>query len=79
MVFTVPEGVDRDNLILRLRGTVETTIGTYALSSGTYFLDKYHTPQPVAARLEATTITFPCFDGVDVDAVADAVQAALGG
>lgn len=78
MVFTVPEGVDRDSLILRLRGTVETTIGTYALSSGTYFLDKYHTPQPVAARLEATTITFPCFDGLDVDAVADAVRAVLG-
>lgn len=77
-VFTVPDAVDRDDLILRLRGTVETTIGTYALSSGTYFLDKYHDPQPVAARLEATTITFPCFDGVDVDAVADAVVASLG-
>lgn len=78
VVFTVPEGVDRDRLILRLRGTVETTIGTYALSSGSYFLDKYHSPQPVAARLEATTITFPCFAGLDVDAVTDAVRNALG-
>lgn len=78
LVFTVPEGVDRDDLILRLREAVETTIGTYALSSLTYFLGKYHRPQPVAARLAATTITFPCFEGVDVDAVADAVRTALG-
>jgi len=79
LVFTVPDGVDRDALILRLRGRVETTIGTYALSSTTYFAEKYHNPQPVAARLEATTITFPCFDGVDVDAVIAAVGDALGG
>lgn len=77
VVFTVPDGVDRDQLILALRGDVETTIGTYALSSGTYFAEKYHNQQPVAATLEARTITFPCFAGVDVDAVADFVRAAL--
>ena len=79
LVFTVPDGVDRDALILRLRGRVETTIGTYALSSTTYFAEKYHDPQPVAARLEATTITFPCFSGLDVDAVTDAVTDAVAG
>jgi perosamine synthetase len=78
MVFTVPDGVDRDGLILKLRGQVETTIGTYALSSGTYFANKYRNPQPVAAKLEATTMTFPCFSGLDVEAVVAAVQAALG-
>lgn len=78
LVFTVPDGVDRDGLILRLRGRVETTIGTYALSSTTYFAGKYHDPQPVAARLEATTITFPCFSGVDVEAVTAAVADVLG-
>jgi perosamine synthetase len=77
LVFTVPDGVDRDELIVKLRGQVETTIGTYALSSGTYFANKYRNPQPVAATLEATTITFPCFSGLDVDAVADAVRAVL--
>lgn len=78
LVFTVPDGVDRDELILRLRGRVETTIGTYALSSTTYFAGKYDNPQPVAAQLEASTITFPCFSGVDVDAVVDAVRDAVG-
>jgi dTDP-4-amino-4,6-dideoxygalactose transaminase len=77
MVFRVPEGCDRDRLILDLRGKVETTIGTYALSSGSYFLNKYREPQPTAAKLEATTITFPCFTGLDVDAVAAAVRAVL--
>ena len=77
MVFRVPAGCDRDRLIADLRGKVETTIGTYALSSGSYFLSKYHEPQPVAAELEANTITFPCFTGLDVDAVAAAVHAVL--
>ncbi|QMV61374.1 DegT/DnrJ/EryC1/StrS family aminotransferase [Pseudomonas berkeleyensis] len=77
MVFRVPEGCDRDRLIADLRGTVETTIGTYALSSGSYFLSKYRDVQPTAAQLEATTITFPCFTGLDVGAVAAAVRAVL--
>ena len=77
LVFKVPTGCDRDALITRLRGQVETTIGTYALSSGSYFLRKYQTPQPVAAHLEANTITFPCYSGLDVEAVTAAVCAAL--
>lgn len=77
MVFRVPPGCNRDQLISRLRGSVETTIGTYALSSGTYFLNKYRNPQPVATALQASTITFPCFAGLDVDAVVDAVRTAL--
>lgn len=77
MVFRVPEGCDRDRLILDLRGKVETTIGTYALSSGSYFLNKYREPQPTATKLEETTITFPCFTGLDVDAVAATVRAFL--
>lgn len=77
LVFRVPEGCQRDLLIERLRGMVETTLGTYSLSSGTYFLNKYNTPQPVATHLEQTTITFPCFTGVDVDAVAEAVKSVL--
>ncbi|PKQ31402.1 MAG: DegT/DnrJ/EryC1/StrS family aminotransferase [Actinobacteria bacterium HGW-Actinobacteria-2] len=78
MVFTVPDGVSRDELILALRGQVETTIGTYALSAGSYFAAKYDNIQPVSATLEATTITFPCFSGVDVDAVAAVVRTARG-
>lgn len=74
MVFKVPEGCDRDKLIAKLRGQVETTIGTYALSSGSYFIKKYNNPQAVAATLESTTITFPCFSGLDVEAVAEVVR-----
>ena len=78
LVFKVPPGVDRNGLVARLRPQVETTLGTYAMSTGSYFAAKYQRPQPVSASLEASTITFPCFDGVDVDAVADAVEVALG-
>jgi dTDP-4-amino-4,6-dideoxygalactose transaminase len=77
MVFRVPTGYDRDRLIADLRGKVETTIGTYAQSSGSYFLNKYHDAQPTATKLEATTITFPCFTGLDVNAVASIVRAVL--
>ena len=74
LVFKVPTGWDRDALIagLKARG-VESTIGTYALSSGTYFARKYATPQPNALWLEQNTITLPCFEGVDVTAVARAI------
>lgn len=77
VVFRVPEGCDRDALIVTLRGSVETTIGTYALSSGSYFAKKYHDVQPVSARLEATTITLPCYTGLDPTFVANALSQAL--
>lgn len=75
LVFKVPAGWDRDALIagLKLRG-VESTIGTYALSSGAYFYHKYATPQPNAIWLEQNTITLPCFEGVDVEVVALAIR-----
>lgn len=78
LVFKVPEGCNRDVLVLALRKVgVESTIGTYAMSSGTYFMAKYANPQKNAAQLEQTTITLPCFDGADVDVVADAIKNAI--
>lgn len=75
LVFKVPEGCNRDALVLALRQEgVETTIGTYAMSSGTYFLSKYATPQKNSALLEQTTITLPCFENVNVDAVCKAIE-----
>lgn len=75
LVFKVPAGWGRDALIagLKARG-VESTIGTYALSSGSYFVRKYASPQPNALWLEQNTITLPCFEGVDVEAVAGAIR-----
>ncbi len=75
LVFKVPEGCNRDRLILELRKAgVESTIGTYALSSGTYYSGKYANPQKNATRLEQTTITLPCFESVDVDRVVSSVR-----
>lgn len=70
MVFRVPEGVDRDQLILSLKAAgVETTLGTYCLSGTTYFAHKYGTIQPIAAMLEACTVTLPCYSGVPTERV----------
>lgn len=78
LVFKVPEGCSRDKLILELRKVgVESTIGTYALSSGTYYIGKYATPQKNASHLEQTTITLPCFANVDVDKVVGSIKRIL--
>jgi perosamine synthetase len=74
VVFRVPEAVDRNTLIRALREQgIETTLGTYCLSGTTYYARKYGEPRPGASRLEATTLTLPCYDGVDVEAVAGAI------
>lgn len=78
LVFQVPRGVDRDALILRLRELgVESTLGTYCLSGTSYYRNKYQDVQPTAAMLQETTITLPCFEGVDIAAVCNAVSVAL--
>lgn len=75
LVFRVPDAVDRDRLVRDLKEDgVETTLGTYCLSDTTYFRDRYNDVQPVAAMLEATTITLPCYDGVPVEHVVDCIQ-----
>jgi perosamine synthetase len=75
LVFKVPEGYSRDALVLALREAgVESTIGTYALSCGSYYMQKYENPQLNSAKLEQVTITLPCFDDVDVGKVVKAIQ-----
>lgn len=74
MVFRVPAECDRDRLIAELRGRVETTIGTYALSACTYFSEKYKDLQPTSAHLQESTITFPCYTGLNVDEVCSAIR-----
>jgi perosamine synthetase len=78
LVFKVPQGCNRDELILRLRSAgVESTIGTYSLSNGTYYLRKYANIQKNSALLEKTTITLPCFDGIDIDHVVSWIRRVL--
>lgn len=74
MVFRVPAGCDRNRLIADLRGKVETTIGTYALSSGSYYLKKYKSVQTVSSLLQESTITLPCYTGLEVDQVCSAIR-----
>ena len=74
LVFRVPETVDRDRLSAELkRDGTETTLGTYCMSGGTFFAGRYGDVQPNSARLEATTLTLPCYDGVPVETVARAI------
>lgn len=75
VVFTVPEGTDRDALHDYLAAhDVETTIGTYCLSGCTYYKNKYDDVQPVASRLQHTTITLPCYSGVPIDEVCSHIK-----
>jgi len=75
LVFKVPNGVNRDELIAKLRESgIETTLGTYCLSGTKYYKRKYNNVQKNAQFLEQNTITFPCYDGVDVEYVIDKVK-----
>ncbi len=78
LVFRVPDGVDRDLLVTRLKERgVETTLGTYSLSGTTYYRQKYNDVQPNAELLQLTTITLPCYAGVDVGQVCQAIAQSI--
>jgi dTDP-4-amino-4,6-dideoxygalactose transaminase len=75
VVFTVPDGVNRDELVTRLREKgVETTLGTYCQSACSYYKKKYDDVQPNALWLEQNTLTLPCHDGVDTAEVAGPIS-----
>lgn len=75
LIFTVPESVKRDDLIDHLaEQNIESTLGTYCLSGTTFYINKYNSIQPNSFWLENNTITLPCYDGVDVERVANAVK-----
>ena len=75
IVFKVPAGVERNELIdfLKMEG-VETTIGTYALSSTTLNRVTYNKINPNSSFLEQQTITFPCYAGVDVNYIVEKIK-----
>jgi dTDP-4-amino-4,6-dideoxygalactose transaminase len=75
VVFTLPHNLKRDKLIQHLKANdIESTIGTYCLSDCTYYRKKYNNIQPIAKNLYDTTITFPCYEGLDVEVVCEAVR-----
>lgn len=70
VVFTVPEGVDRNVLNAYLaQNDIESTIGTYCQSACTYYREKYNDVQDNGYFLQTHTITLPCHHNVDIDAV----------
>lgn len=78
LVFVVPEGCERDELIVGLKERgIESTLGTYALSATTYYTRRYGVSNPNARWLEANTITLPCYSDMDVTFVCDAIHKLL--
>ncbi|MDR2409931.1 MAG: DegT/DnrJ/EryC1/StrS family aminotransferase [Bacteroidales bacterium] len=74
VVFTVPSNIRREKLIQYLKkNDIESTIGTYCLSACTYYRKKYNNVQSVAKCLYDTTITFPCYLGIDVETVCNVI------
>ncbi|MCJ2165645.1 MULTISPECIES: DegT/DnrJ/EryC1/StrS family aminotransferase [unclassified Pseudodesulfovibrio] len=79
LVYTVPEGMDRDRLIHHLAHQgVESSLGTYCLSNTKFYREKYDDVQPIAMRLQETTLTLPCHDEVDPDQLISAVASFSG-
>lgn len=75
LVFRVPEGINRDQLIAHLKvHQIEATIGTYALSATTYYRKRYADVQANSNNLNDNTVTLPCYGGVDVARIASAVS-----
>lgn len=75
LVFTVPEYLNRDSLISYLReNNIESTLGTYCLSSTTYYKNKYKKIQNNSLYLEKNTITLPCYENVDIEYIIDIIK-----
>lgn len=78
LTFVVPPNCDRDELIANLKARgIESTIGTYSLSATTYYSKRYKVDNPNSRRLEAQTITLPCYQNVPVDQVVEAIRDVL--
>jgi dTDP-4-amino-4,6-dideoxygalactose transaminase len=75
ITFSVPANCNRNGLISALKTFgIETTIGTYALSGTTYYWEKYHAVNANSRWLANNTISLPCYAGVDVYEVCEAVR-----
>jgi dTDP-4-amino-4,6-dideoxygalactose transaminase len=79
LVFRVPARIGRDALIAGLRAEeIEATIGTYCLSGTSFYRRRHNDVQPVAERLQRETITFPCYEGMDLERVLEATARLAG-
>jgi dTDP-4-amino-4,6-dideoxygalactose transaminase len=83
-VLRLPEGVDRDRVIVELRDDgIETTIGTYALHREPSYAGRFgYSPGDLASSMWAyqRSLTIPLYSTMttaDQDRVVDALRAAL--
>ena len=67
LVFITPNNINRDKLIQKLKkNNIESTIGTYSLSSTSYYKNKYNDIQKNSKYLYENTITLPCHEDVNL-------------
>ena len=75
VVFKLPPGSSRNELVLFLKSRdIESTLGTYSVSSNSYFLKKYKIHCSNSKFLEENTITLPCYDGLVQNNVIDSIN-----
>jgi perosamine synthetase len=75
IVFRIPQNIKRSKLIAYLKSNgIETTIGTYCLSDLTYYKNKYNSVQKNSKHLAENSITFPCYDGIEIDHIIDCLS-----
>jgi dTDP-4-amino-4,6-dideoxygalactose transaminase len=75
LVFKMPIGKPRIKLTAFLKDNgIESTLGTYSMSSTSYYSKKYNNIQKNSSELQATTITLPCYEGVDVEFVSGMIK-----
>lgn len=70
LVFKIPNTISRNILIKELKEKdIESTLGTYCMRGGIFYKEKYNNVQNNAKYLENNTITFPCYEGIDIDSI----------
>lgn len=75
IVFRMPSKDLRDRLITHLRQhSIESTIGTYSLSSQPYYAVNHPSMCPSSCHLYHSTITLPCYDGLCIGRVIDTIS-----
>ncbi len=75
IAFKVPKIQSRDQLIYFLKDhNIETTIGTYSISSIKYYNSKYKFNNINSRYLMNSSIALPCYEGVDCERVVETIK-----
>ena len=75
VTFIVPDNISASSLISKLKQKqIDCTIGTYSLSSTDYYLKKYKKSQQNSVFLMKNSITFPCFETLNIEYIINEVK-----